>query len=632
MSGVCGVLRFDGAPVDPADLDRQLRTLAHLGPDRRHAVCDGSIALGHLSLRVTHEDFFDTQPIQRGSLLLAADARLDNRETLAAQLSIDGEALIGMPDSAVVLAAYRHWGSDCARHLLGDFVFAIWDGETRTLVLARDHIGQRHLFFHRAKAFFAFATEIKGLWALPEVPRSLPDIEIARMLLIDRSRPAGLTRFEGIQALPGGTTLIVTVDGALTQERYWTPQAAPEHLGRDEAYYRRAYREVLGEAVACRLRRAVRPAALLFSAGFDSGAIAALAAPAIGPRKLVCVSSVAAVPGGGGRDPRKWVELCARHMPHLDVRYMTCDGANPLIGIEQGFLATDGPHTPNRYVNDELYRAAAGAGARVVLEGHGGDYTLNPRDVDAVARWLVTGQLRRFASEFSAQRRARRESIWKALRALLVSAFAPRGVVRAWRQYLRGLAPFGATLPIRRDFARASGAMAFGGRPRPSLTNSHSLTTHTLYSLQDQAVMGGAIPAAACGLEFTQPYHDKRVIELALAIPDHLQFRHGRPRYLARAALQDLLPPEFQGRGPENSDLSPDFMAMAKRVEPQLLADIERMENSHALSRYFDFAKMRRMLVQPEGPSSARFETRTRQAMLAYLYARYIEWFRRENA
>jgi asparagine synthase (glutamine-hydrolysing) len=635
VSGVCGVLRLDGGEVDPSDLERQVRALAHLGPDRRQAISDGVIGLGHLGLRITHEDYLDAQPLQSGGILLAADVRLDNRELLAAQLSIDAASLAAMPDSALVLAAYRHWGADCAGHLLGDFAFAIWDGAERRLVLARDHFGQRRLFFHRGADFFAFATEVKGLWALPDVPRVLPEIEIARRLLISRTRAPGEGPFEGFGALPGATTMTVTADGAVRQSRYWRPQAAPEHLDRDEAYYRRAYREVLGEAVACRLRRNVKPAALLFSAGFDSGAIAALAAPAIGARRLVCVSSVAAAPATDGRDPRRWVELCARHMPHLDVRYVTCEGKSPLVGVEQAFLAGDGPHSPNRYVRDELYRVAADAGARVVMDGHGGDYTLNPRDRSAVPRLLLAGQFRRFVAEFNAQRRSQNLPLWKALKSLLVATLAPGPIVRAWRQHLRGLAPFGATLPVRREFVRTAsqlGVIPFGGRPTPVLADSRSLPSQVLRRMQDMVAQGGAISAAARGLEFTQPFHDKRVIELALAIPGKLQFRDGRPRYLAREALGELLPSEFQTRGAENSDFSPDFMSMARRIEPQLLADIDRLEKSPALSRYFDFAKMRRMLVQKGTANSRRFETRTQQAMLAYLYARYIEWFRRENS
>jgi len=636
MSGVCGILRFDGKPVLPGDLDRQMRALAHLGPDGASTSRDRTIGLGQLSLRITREDLLDAQPLADADLLLAADLRLDNRAELAGALAIDNAALAKLPDSALLLAAYRRWGADCARHLLGDFAFAVWDGADGRLVLGRDHMGQRHIYFHQGSDFFAFATEIKGLWALPDVPRVLSETAIERMLLGDRHRPQGSTRFESIQAVPGGMVISVMADGAVSRQRYWEPAPDPVHLGRDEAYYREAYRAVLGEAVACRLRRATRPAGLLFSGGFDSAAIAALAAPALQGRKLVVAASV--LPEGSRctrRDARRWVEICGRHMPHLDLRCVTREGNSILSGMERGFLSTDGPHSPNRYVRDALYRAVASTGARVVMDGHGGDYTLNPRGDGFLARLLATGQFRRFLSEFAAQRRFRREPLWRSVKRDILAPFAPRGLVRAWRRARSGLDAHGPTMPVSREFARAAmaeGIVPFGERPGPRVTETRALIEAVLRGLQNGAAMGGAVAAAAQGLEFTQPFHDKRVVELALAIPETLYFRAGRSRYLARVALADLYPPEFRLRQPENDDLTPDFMAMAKRVEPEILAEIDRMAESARLSKYFDFQKMREMLVQRRPiERNPRLEYRTRQAILAFLYARYIEWFNRGN-
>jgi asparagine synthase (glutamine-hydrolysing) len=639
VGGVCGILRFDGEPVLQRDLDRQMDALAHLGPDGARTFRDGPIGLGGLSLQVTREDLFDVQPLYEpdAGILLVADLRLDNREELAKALAIDAEALSAAPDSALLLAAYRRWGGDCASHLLGDFAFAVWDARARKLTLGRDHMGQRHLFYHHGDGFLAFATEIKGLWALPDVPRALSDVEIGRMLLADQDRRPGSTRFQGIQALPGGVVVSISADGALTQQRYWEPRADPVHLDRSEAYYLDAYRWVLAEAVACRLRRATRPAGLFFSGGFDSAAIAALASPALQQPKLVTVTS--ALPAGSrgaGRDPRRWVELCAGHMPHLDVRYVTGEGVDAVAGLEGAFLANDGPGSPNRYITGEMYRTVAAAGARVVMDGHGGDYTLNPRVGDFLAHFRTTGQIRRFVVEFFAQRRHHREPLWRSVKRDLLFAIAPRRAVRAWRNFRIGLSPVGPTLPVSRTFARAAkaaGANTRGEGPAHKAAGVKTEMERAIRRIQDGAATGGSIPAAAVGLEFTQPYHDKRVVELALAIPETLYFRDGRPRHLARTALRDLLPIEFQTRSPANTDLIPGFMAMANTIQPEMLAEIDRLEKQAKLARYFNFPKMRKMLVQrPGARRNARFETRTRQATLAFIYARYIEWFSRENA
>jgi asparagine synthase (glutamine-hydrolysing) len=639
VSGICGIFRLDGDAVSERDLDRQMRALAHLGTDSARTLCDQHVGLGHLSRRITREDMFDVQPVHdpAGAVLLVADLRLDNREELAESLTIDTATLHDLPDSALLLAAYRRWGRDCARHLLGDFAFALWDGRAERLVLGRDHMGQRHLFFHQCPDFFAFATEIKGLWAVPDVPRILSEIEIGRMLLLDWVRPLGTTRFQGIEALPGGTILSIAPDGTRTSDRYWEPCAAAIHLDRDEAYYREAYRSILAEAVACRVRRATQPAGLHFSGGFDTTAIAVLAAPALHGRRLIAVTSVLPeVRGDSPRHARRWADLCARLMPHLDLHYVTGEGAGVLSGLERGFLQRDGPSSPNSPITDEMNRSLARAGARVVMDGYGGDYTLNPRAGAALARLLSTGQFRRFLSEFAAQRRFRREPLWRSVKRDILAILLPGRVMQAWGHHRLGLSPFGPTLPVARDFARrtiAAGIVPRGRRSSPSRIRMRAIMALVLRRVQDAEAMGGSIAAAAHGLEFTQPFHDKRVVELALAIPEDLYFRDGRPRYLARTALADLYPAEFQTRLPDNDDFIPDFMSMAKRTEPAILAEIDRLEKSEKLSGYFDFAKMRRMLAQKEpGRDGSRLETRTRQATLAFLFARYIEWFARDNA
>ena len=101
MSGVCGVIRFDGSPVAEQDLDRQLRALAHLGPDQARRWCDGAAGLGALLMRVTQEDLFDQQPLcdDAAGLAFVCDARIDNREEIAAALDLDAAALHDTPDS-----------------------------------------------------------------------------------------------------------------------------------------------------------------------------------------------------------------------------------------------------------------------------------------------------------------------------------------------------------------------------------------------------------------------------------------------------------------------------------------------------------------------------------------------------
>lgn len=636
MSAICGIVRFDGQAVAERDLARQMRLLAARGPDGARLWRDHRAGLCSLLLRVTAEDGYDRQPLvaAQRDLVLVSDARLDNREELAEKLSLPADGLAQMADSAIILEAFKRWGGDCAEHLLGDFAFAVWDAKAATLTLARDHMGQRNIFYHAGEGFFAFATEIKALWTLGEVPRVLDERRLLAGLAFAGVTPEGETIFPGISGIRGGSILTLDARGTIASRSYWEPHADPAHLGRDEAYYIKAYRDVLGEAVACRLRRATAPAGLLMSGGFDTGAIAGLAGAVLAPRgrKMIAVSSV--MPEDyRGRIPhaRKWVELCRRHMPHLDVRYITRDGLDVFTGLEQNFLATDRPHSPNRYANDALYAEVARAGARVVMNGFGGDYTLNPRGQRALVRLLLAGRMREFLREFAAMRRHTGEGFLHTLRRDVVSRLVPPSWRETWLRFRTGLRLSGATHPLSPQHLGSNGLLPRTGR-RPG-ESMHQGMARVLSVQQRNLAMPGALAAAAHGLELTQPFHDKRVVELGLAIPEDLFLKNGRTRHLARQALKDLYPPEFQDRPPGNDDTTPDFLAMVKRVEPRILAEIARMEKTERLAQHFDFPRMRRMLTRRTLERHATgTEVDTRQAVVAFLMARYLEWFRRDNA
>jgi asparagine synthase (glutamine-hydrolysing) len=614
-----------------------LRTLAHLGPEGASSVCDGALGLGYRAMHITREDAFDAQPLADPAGLLVADIRLDNREELASQLAIESGALATSPDGELLMAAWRRWGEACVEHLIGDFAFAIWDAVARRLVLGRDHMGQRHLFYHRGEGFLAFATEIKGVWAAPDVPRRISDGGFEETFVRKwHMRPAERTTFDEIQGLRAGSVMTIESDGTMADRRYWEPRAAPAHLGRDEAYYRRTYRSVLAEAVACRVRRASRPCSLLFSGGFDSASIAGLAGAALGERKLVTVTS--ALPESAEAsavDARGWVEACRATMQHLDVRYATRSGRDLFSGLERAIASNDGYVSVNTYVNDEIYQTAAAAGARVVMDGHGGDYTLNPRGYFPVARLLAMGRWREFGAEFLATARATRKPLWRTAWSDVLAAFVPAGVYRAFRLWRAGEPVSAPRDPISPDLSqrvRSPGSTRGSGQVAPRLVHSRENLARALRRMQNYPMLAGMLPAMH-GLEFTQPFHDKRVVELALAIPEDLYFRDGRPRYLARTALADLLPPSFQTRPRRNTERIPDLMQMAKAQEPRMLAEIDRLQSIPKLTGYFDFPRMRRMVVQtPADSRNPWAASRVRRAMRALVWAMHLEWFLRKNA
>jgi asparagine synthase (glutamine-hydrolysing) len=638
MSAIFGVLRFDGAAVSASELQRMGAVLAHRGPDGRRSVADGRVGLGHCLLRVNQEDLFEAQPVRdpEAELTLVADCRIDNREALAAAFGLDDEALRDMPDSALILRAYRKWGEAAPEHLIGDFTFAVWDGRAGKLVLARDHMGQRQVYHHHGDGFFAFSTEIKGLWAVEGVPRAVTEVAVGqRMAPWTGSAAPGASLYAGIRALTGGEIVSVDASGRRESRIYWRPHADPAHERRDERYYVETYRAVFEEAVACRLRRLTRPAALLLSAGFDSAAIAGLAGPTVTRqgRKLLTFSVlVSEVYRGSAYDIRRWVDACIRKMPHLDARIADFGDASPLENLEERFARNDGVSTIVDADLHPIYAQAARAGARLLLDGIGGDFTLNPRGVGALAYLFRAGKLRRFLAEIGPTMRVKRETLWQVLKRELLLNLVPRRLL-TWLYYGSWWRPaeYPVDAMLLQRLVRDGAVRKRRAIGRVPLSAMRALSLHFARQYVDEPRPSRATPAASFGLELTRPLVDKRVVEFGLAVPEALYVKNGLNRRLARAALADVYPPEFATRTGPNEPSSPQIQLRMQAAAPELLAEAERLSKDPKIAAYIDFAKVPAMLSSP-GPMMQPASMRKRRyAVLAVMLGRHIEWLAGEN-
>jgi asparagine synthase (glutamine-hydrolysing) len=634
MSAICGIIRFDGADVAPRSVERMAQAMKRRGSDAIETIDLGRLAVGHCLLRVNREDVHEAQPIVERDLVLIADLRLDNREALAATLGIADASLVTMPDSEILLAAWRRWGDDCACHLLGDFAFAIWDRAKGTLLLGRDHMGQRTLVYHQGEGFFAFASDLAGLFAAEGVPRVPDEDELARRLLMSTERIEGGAPYVGIRVLPGGTTLRLDPGGAATIERYWEPHAGEAHVGRDDAYYIATCRETLEEAVACRIRRLIDPPALLFSGGFDSGIIAALAGPALAARgqKLFCLSSVLRE-GDPRRSARAAVEAF-RGRPGLDIRYYVRGEETAWDDLETTFAATFLAQPPS-IVRRRLGEMAKAAGARLVLDGHGGDYTVNPYDAAMLGAILRRGEIVLFAREFRARMRF---TGWSPLRVFgrdVLSALIPQAVRRPWRMIVNGFVPAWRRRGVQPAFARkafASGAvdrrrLRDGFHPGPRWQGRWL----EMCRRTSMGLIGSDYGPMTDALDLSRPFHDPRVVELGCALPARLTFRNGRERWLARQAFSDVLPRRLLDRMPGNDREEPDMLTMSVEAVPAMLAALEAVGDDTAYARYLDVPALARMTRATMSEEVLSQRIRLTFAMRALTAARFLAWLDRSN-
>src|SRR3989454_9825112 len=250
-----------------------LARLAHRGPDGAGVWSGGAVGLGHRLLHTTPESLREHLPLASGdgTLVLTADARIDNRGELLAALGRGVEAT----DAELILAAYERWGERCPEHLLGDFAFVIWDARRATLFCARDHFGVKPFYYYHAPGrLFCFASEIKGLLALAEVPRRLNETRVADYL-VPLLEDKVITFYQDILRLPPAHRMTVTRQGVRI-EQYWALDPEREIRMKSDADYAAAFREIFTEAVRCRLRSAF-PVGSMLSGGLDSSSIVCVA-------------------------------------------------------------------------------------------------------------------------------------------------------------------------------------------------------------------------------------------------------------------------------------------------------------------------------------------------------------------
>src|SRR5215213_6529394 len=279
MCGICGIVRGDGRSVDPALLGAMSDTLRHRGPDSAGEALLGEAGLAARRLAIIDLEGGD-QPIanEDGRIVVVQNGEIYNHAELRAELEAAGHRFrTPHSDTEVLVHLYEQHGPRFAERLRGMFAVAVWDGERRRLVLARDRFGIKPLYYRDAPRDFAFASELKALRRHPALSREL-DLDALEAFLAFNAIHGPRTIFREVRKLPPGHVLVLE-EGAARLERYALDLPAAESEHRDEPW------EALAGELRERLRDSVRahlvadvPVGVLLSGGIDSSALAALAA------------------------------------------------------------------------------------------------------------------------------------------------------------------------------------------------------------------------------------------------------------------------------------------------------------------------------------------------------------------
>jgi asparagine synthase (glutamine-hydrolysing) len=550
MCGIAGRFNFDPlAPVDRDVLEAMTDALTHRGPDAAGYHVAGGVGLGHRRLSIIDLSTGD-QPLanEDGTVWTIFNGEIYNFAEVRAELAAHGHRFRTNSDTEVIVHGYEQWGERCVDRFRGMFAFAVWDATERRLMLARDRLGVKPLYYAALPGRgLVFGSELKSLLEDPDVPREWrADALDAYLTLLYVPAPA--TIYRGINKLPPAHVLVAE-KGTIRTSRYWDLTFTGDGDPAREAEYLEQLDALLTESVRLRQVSDV-PLGAFLSGGIDSSAVAAYMVET--SRRPPLTISV-------GFDEARYDELshARRVAEHLGCEFhprtVTPDIVALLPKLAWHF---DEPFADSSAVPTYYVSKAARELVTVALSGDGGDELWAGYTRHRVEHWeqRVRKALGPAARAAGAVAHGLPLSV-KGARALRHLAADPADAYAIKHAY--GMfEPDAKTRLYSGDFAAA----LHGSDPlaafrdvylrcgsadpvdRALYVDVHTYMVDDILTKVDRMSM-------AVSLEAREPLLDHRLLEFAASVPVSLKLRDGRGKYLLRKALDRRIPREILDRG-----------------------------------------------------------------------------------
>jgi asparagine synthase (glutamine-hydrolysing) len=553
MCGISGFLSLAGAAADVAIVRRMAATLRHRGPDDHGAWAGGPIALGHQRLRIIDLEG-GRQPMwtTSGNVVAILNGEIYNYRELRDDLRARGYRFATASDTEVLAQAYEVWGDACMDRLNGMFACALWDQERATLLLARDRLGEKPLYYAEADGTLVFGSEVRALIAHPAVSREL-DLHSVVRYLANGYVPDPHSIFRSIRKLPPGH-LLTAQHGKTTLRRYWDLEFAPKAERTEEEWAERVWHALMA-SVRRRLIADV-PVGVLLSGGVDSSSILAAAA-AVAPGRTLRTFALGFEESSYDETPyaRRVADRFATE--HHDVLFTAHDAG---MIVEALGRHLDEPLADPSFLPTLHLAKHTRSHVRVVLGGDGGDEIFcgyptalarryagwldrvppgPSRRLEALASLLPRGT-GYMSADFLARQLTRSLGYAPEARTqIMMGGLTPAECETVMAPALRAAT---AGFAVHRDLVEVTEG-GLTDDPLDQLVYHHAklyLAGQTLVKM-DRATM-------ACALESRAPFLDHTLVGMAAAMPSRLKVRRFTTKYVLKRALRGRLPDEILNR------------------------------------------------------------------------------------
>lgn len=575
MSAILGIVNKDGKPINQQMIDTMLASVAHRATDGRDTWVGGNVALGHCLLKVTPQQDLEHQPLSLGGLTITADARLDNRVTLAALLGIDRHQLSVTPDPMLILLAYQRWGSDSVNQLEGEYAFAIWNSRAQQLFAATDHIGFRPFFYYDSPECFIFCSEIKGVVAAKPSPNYFNEESLIEYFY--RKGTPNITYNKEVFALCGGHVLTLR-EGKMAYRKYWNLESTGKYSFKKDDDWYGCTRELLYRAVEKRLNPDV-PVGITLSGGLDSSSVACILSELLMKRNkpLYAFSSVLPLGYDGiEKDERHYIEIVGRHCPNIIQTYLEAPGVGPFSDLEEAFEIEETFPNTFFYMNKALLDAAAEKKIRSIYNGFGGDFWVSWKG-DTVIYELMKS--RRFFEALTLMCKVGKEedrSFYQTIRSCCIG-------------YSETYQSLKQKVGLNRNDGVENNLLEI--RPR-SAEGSCKGYYEQMQNMVNKGCIGRitGMFANRNGFFFNDsltPLFDKDLLVLLSDMPLELNLKNGQRRSVLREAMKGIVPESIYNRK-DKMPFSPDYKKRILSEADYYKEAIESIKNDHLSIQYMN--------------------------------------------
>ena len=525
MCGIAGEIAR-GRPADLTAVAAMTDTMVPRGPDDSGVWSKANIAFGHRRLAIIDLSSHGHQPMHDPELGLtvAFNGCIYNYPELRQQLLGKGYRFFSHSDTEVILKGYREWGERVVDHLKGMFAFAVTETDSGRVVLARDRLGVKPLYWcdvedGNGAGAFRFASSLPALLAAGGVDTELDAVALQHYLSFHSVVPAPRTILRGVRKVPPGTILRIEPDGRRSQETYWEPvfERSAERASWSEKDWEEVILASLRTAVERRLVADV-PVGCLLSGGLDSSLIVGLLAEA-GQHGLQTFSIGFEAAGGEEGDEFKYSDVIARHYG-TDHHQIRIDTARMLPSLAGAIGAMSEPMMSHDCVAFYLLSEEVSKHVKVVQSGQGAD------EIFAGYHWYPPMA---YAADHD-----------------------PGDALPRYRTafFDRDHAGVNALLQERwrlDDDAAGEFALRHFSHPGAATATDRALRLDTTVMLVDDPVKRVDNMTMAWGLEGRVPFLDHELVELAATCPPELKTAHDGKGVLKEAARR-VIPHEVIDR------------------------------------------------------------------------------------